>query len=116
MKLVQVLAVANATLAVASALLGAAPFTPAIFFFVIYAPLACVFAVLNQAVAALVVAGAFVVAWFLSPIRYAPPFPQQLTWLFGWVVFCCALAAVLSVGKVRAALFTYLRVGTSAAC
>ena len=115
MKLVQVLAIANATLAVASALLSTAPFTPAIFLFVIYAPLACIFAVVNQAAAALVVVAATALAWLLSPIRYESPFPLQLFWPIAWVVSCSVLATLLSFSKVRAAILALFTAGASGA-
>ncbi len=96
MKLVPLLAVANATLAVVSALLGAAPFTPAIALFLVYAPLAAVFARHNQTVAALVVVGAAVVAWFLSPIEFnTSHIAAPLVWLT-WVAFWSGVVIYLS--------------------
>jgi hypothetical protein len=115
MRMIQVLAIANATLAAASALLCAAPFTPAIFFFLIYAPLAALSAAMNQATASLVVVGAAVVAWLVSPIRYESPLPAQLLWHIAWVAGWSVLTILLSFGKVRTAISALLGLGAHGA-
>ena len=102
MRLVPFLAVANAALAVMSALLGAAPFTPAIVLFLVYAPLAAVFARQNQTVAGLVVVGAAVLAWFLSPIELSKSqIAAPLLWLT-WVALWSGVVVCLSRRKLQA--------------
>ncbi len=88
MKLVSVLAVANAALAVLCALLGAAPFTPAPIFLVVLLPLAALFAYHGQTAAALAVVLATAAAILLSPVR-ASQLPAIIrigvgSWLVLW--------------------------------
>jgi hypothetical protein len=115
LRLTPFLAVANATLAVMSALLGAAPFTPAIALFLVYAPLAAVFARQNQTVAALVVVGAAVLAWFLSPIELSKSHvTAPLLWLI-WVAFWSGVVIYLSRRKLQALSTTARGGGTHGA-
>ena len=69
MKLLPILAVINACLAVLSALLGAAAFTAAPVLFLAFVPLAALFAHKNQTVAALLVVASAVAAWIISPVK-----------------------------------------------
>jgi hypothetical protein len=115
MRTIQVFAIVNAALAVASAMLCAAPFTPAIFLFVIYAPLAALFAAVNQVPASLVVVGAAVVAWLLSPLRYESPLPGQLIWYIAWVAGWSVLTVLLSSGKIRTTISALLGFGANGA-
>ena len=115
MRFVQVLAFTNATLAVVSALLCAAPFTPAIFFFLVYAPLAALFAALNHPTAALVVVMASVLAWILTPLRYESEVATHLYWHIAWVVSWSIMTVVLALKPVRSALLALLGVASNAA-
>ena len=90
------LAGANATLAVLSALLGAAPFTPAVLLFVVHAPLAALFAFKGHARSGLVAVVAGVAAWGLTPLRLGDAVPPPLLWLLGWSAVWLVVAAVLS--------------------
>jgi hypothetical protein len=115
MKLVPFLAATNAALATVSALLGAAPFVPAIALFLVYTPLAAVFAYKNQTVAALVVVGAAVLAWFLSPIEFDKfHSTAPLVWL-AWVAFWSAVVIYVSTRKFKAASTTTRDGGTHGA-
>ena len=69
MKLLPILAVVNACLAVVSALLGAAAFTAAPVLFLALVPLAALFSHKNQTVAALLVVASALAAWFISPVE-----------------------------------------------
>jgi hypothetical protein len=97
MKLMSFAATLNAILAMLSALLGAAPFTPAIVLFAIYAPLAALSAALGYTPQALIVITSTMAAWLLSPIRFEAPVPHQLLWLGAWVVGWALLAGALCV-------------------
>ena len=102
MKIVSFLAVANATLAVISALLGAAPFTPAILLFLVYAPLAAFFASRNHATAALTVVGAAFLGWLLSPLQFGESqVAAPLIWLI-WVALWSGVVIYLSRPKLQA--------------
>jgi len=99
MRLVSFLANLNATLAVASALASAAPFTPAIVFFVAYSPLAAIFARLHRTVSVLVVVAATVVAWFLSPLRIHELHQAAPMFWIGWVVVWSVITIYASARK-----------------
>jgi hypothetical protein len=115
MRLVPFIAVANAALAVLSALLGAAPFTPAIVLFLAYTPLAAIFARQNQTVAALVVVGAAVVAWFLSPLEFSTSqIAAPLFWL-RWVALWSAAVIYASRRRLQAIIAAARRGGTHGA-
>jgi len=70
MKLVSTSAQVNATLAAISALLAAAPFTAALFLFVVWLPSAAYFARRSQTVAALSVPAFAGLGLLLSPLQF----------------------------------------------
>ena len=89
-KLLPILAVINACLAVVSAMLGAAAFTAAPVLFLALVPLAALFSHKNQTVAALLVVASAVAAWIISPVQLlgfqnAAPI-VWLTWISVWSV------------------------------
>ncbi|MDP2369073.1 hypothetical protein [Rhodoferax sp.] len=88
MKLLPMFATTNAILAGACALLGAAPFTPALMLFIVWLPLAALVARKNQTVAALSVPVFAILAVVLSPIRLDHAsvylFGAWLVWGFAW--------------------------------
>lgn len=90
MKLLPMLATANAFLAAVSALLGAAPFTGALLAFIFWFPLAALFARKNQTVAALSVPVFAALALVLSPIRLDHAniylFCAWVIWAFVWSI------------------------------
>lgn len=115
MKLMSAVATLTASLALVSALLGAAPFTPAIFLFIFYTPLAALSAALGYAPQAMVIVGATVAAWLLSPIRFESPFPTPILWLGGWIVGWAVVAAALCITGWRHALWAALGRSTGGA-
>jgi hypothetical protein len=112
MKLLPMLATANAFLAAVSALLGAAPFTGALLTFIFWFPLAALFARTNQTVAALCVPVFAALALVLSPIR----FDHASIYLFGaWVIWAFVWSIVIlcfSRQKLRAAIVAVRGGGT----
>jgi hypothetical protein len=101
MKLLAFLAVVNAFCAVISAFLGMAPFTPAIAFFVVYAPVAAVLGYLNQPISGLVVAGVVPIAWLLSPLRFDPSAVSFLRYWVTWVAVWSLIAAYFGVVRLH---------------
>lgn len=104
MKLLSAIATLNASFALVSALLGAAPFTPAVALFLLYTPIAAVGAAFGYTSQAAVVVASTVAAWLLSPIRFESPIPHQLVWLGAWVVTWALIAAALCVTSWRQAI------------
>ena len=85
MRLGSALAAANAALAFLCALVGAAPFTPAIVFFFAFAPLAALFSAMGRTTASLWVPIASIIGWLLSPLRESRDSGTlQLVWI-AWV-------------------------------
>ncbi len=101
MKVMSLVATLNAGFAIVSALLGVAPFTPAIALFVLYAPLTALSAALGSTWSAMVAVASTVVAWLLSPIRFESPHPQPFFWLAAWVVGWSLLAVAPCVTRSR---------------
>lgn len=110
MKLVSVLATANAVLAVVCALLGAAPFTPAPMLLFVLLPLAALFARHGQTTASLIVVLATLVAVLLTPIRLGQLAPGFFLGAGSWLLLWSA--AVIYFGRrKRAAVITAGRGG-----
>jgi hypothetical protein len=88
MKIIPAFAASNAVLAVACALLGAAPFTPAPELLFVLLPLGAFFARHGQTISSLIVVAATVIAAFLTPLRFSQIPPGFLaiacTWLLLW--------------------------------
>ncbi len=108
MKVMSVAAPLIAGLALVSALLGAAPFTPAILLFLIYTPFAALSAALGYTSQAVLIIAATVAAWSLSPIRFDLSVPTQLVWLEAWVVGWTLITAAFCVSKWRNAFWSAL--------
>jgi hypothetical protein len=106
MTIVSALAAANAAIAVACALLGAAPFTPAPIFLLVLLPLAALFARQNHTVSALIVVVATPAAGFLSPVRF-----DQLPTVFliitsSWLLLWCGAVIYFSRRKLSSFIAT----------
>ncbi|MBP6901423.1 MAG: hypothetical protein KBC73_15110 [Burkholderiaceae bacterium] len=86
------LSFANAALACAAALLGAAPFTPAIFGFLAHAPLAALLACRGKPLSSWIVIGAALLGWGLSPMDFGLSAGWATFWL-SWVGLWCGVAA-----------------------
>jgi hypothetical protein len=110
MKIASAFAASNAVLAVACALLGAAPFTPAPMLLFVLLPLAALFARLNQSIASLIVVAATVGAGFLTPLRLSQLPPAFLAIASGWLVLWAAAVIYFSRRKLGA-LMTAVRGG-----
>lgn len=104
MTIVSALAAANAALAVACALLGAAPFTPAPMLLVVLLPLAALFARQNHTVSALIVVVAIAVAGFLSPVRFGQLPIAFLIIVSSWLLLWCAVVIYFSRRKLRSVI------------
>jgi hypothetical protein len=111
MKAVSVFAALGACLALVSAALSAAPFTPALVFFLIFAPLGTLLAALGQIKSALLIVLATALAWLLTPLREEHLMLVMLihdSWLFLWVVGWSVATAVLTLRSVRTSLASFL--------
>ena len=104
MKIISALSVANASLAVICALLGAAPFTPAPMLFVVLLPLAALFARKDRTFSALSVVGAALAAVFISPIRFSQMAPAPLVVVLGWLLLWSAAVICFSRRRLGAAV------------
>jgi hypothetical protein len=103
MKLLPILAVINAGLAVVSALLGAAAFTAAPVLFLALVPLAALFSHKNQTVAALLVVASAVAAWIISPVQILEfQSAAPVVWV-AWVSVWSVAVLYLSRRKLRTA-------------
>lgn len=98
MKIVSVFAASNAVLAVACALLGAAPFTPAPMLLFVLLPLAALFA-RHDPIASLIVVAATVVAGFLTPTRFSQLPPTFLAIAGSWLLLWAAVVIYVSIRR-----------------
>ena len=111
MKVLSAFAGISAGLALASTALAAAPFTPAIAFFLVLAPLGTLLAVLGQVRSALLIVLATALAWLLTPLKEEHlMFVMQLhrPWLFIWAVGWSVATSVFSLRPVRTTLRSLL--------
>lgn len=99
MKIVSAFAALNAVLAVACALLGAAPFTPAPLLLFVLLPLAALLARHDQTIASLIVVAATVVAGFLTPARFSQFPPIFLVIACSWLLLWAAVVVYVSIGS-----------------
>lgn len=101
MKLVSIFAVLNAVLAMACALLGAAPFTPAPMLLFVLLPLAALLAPHDRTYVSVFVVAATVIAAFLTPLRFNRPMSVLFIIACSWLVLWSAAVVYLSIRRAR---------------